>query len=704
VPVAGATSPRLHHLPAEATSFVGRRAEVAQARRLLSSSRLVTLTGPGGVGKTRLALRVARGTARSFPDGVWFVDLAALQGPALLTHTLLHALDIGEQSTRDPIDVLLGYLRGRRLLLVLDNCERLSLECARLAATLLRGAPELRMLVTSRQSLGIGGERIMTVAPLAMPAPDWMGTSRVVPEHHAVALFVQRARAVDPGFALTPENEEAVVRLCRQLDGLPLAIELAAARLQLFPLPELVAGLDEHGLPTMPASGTREVRHHTLDATLRWSFELCDEAERRMWARVSVFSGSFDLAAAESVCADGDIDTLSVLDLLASLIDKSVLIREEDDGEVRYRLLDTVRRFGLERLRTVGEERELRNRHRDWYLYLAGRGEADWFGPRQVAWFTSLRREHANLRAALTHSLATESEAGRAQHMASTLWFYWIACGFVAEGCHWLERALQADIRPTRERARALWVNGYLTGFSGHNPAATAMFEDSRDLARRLGDESSLAYATQLLGLAAASRGEPAEGQALLTDALARHRTQGQFDALVAMGEVMLAFAAVGQGDWDGAVALCQECRATSQARGELWVQSWALWVLALVEWSRGRCPEAAEYARECLRIKQIFHDVLGMAFALDMLVWTAVAEAANERAAVLLGAAQATWLTMGKPLGSAPVLVESRERSEAGVRRALGERAFEEAVQRGMNFDVDEAVDYALGGHPPAR
>ncbi|GDY31233.1 hypothetical protein GTS_28660 [Gandjariella thermophila] len=687
------------------TTFVNRRAELAGARRLLTTSRLVTLTGPGGVGKTRLALRVVRGMGRSFPGGIWFVDLAPLQNPALLAHTIVQALEIGDQSTRHPLDVLRGYLSGRRLLLVLDNCERVAAECAQLAASLLDAAPKLHILVTSRQTLGVAGEHILDVHPFEAPAPEWVDSPGAGSEHHAVTLFEQRAQAVDPGFAVTPKNQGIVTRLCHQLDGIPLAIELAAARLSRLPLTSLAAGLDEHTRLLLPGPRTQPPRQRSLKAALSWSFDLCTEAERRMWARVSVFAGGFDLPAAEAVCAGDGIDTAPVLDLLGELIGKSVLIRDEYEGQVRYRLLDTVRQFGLERLRSTGEEPTLRRRHRDWYLRLAEQGDAEWFGPRQVAWFTRLRREHANLRAALSYCLSTPVEARSGLRMATTLWFYWLACGFVAEGCHWIDRALELDTQPTRERARALWVNGYLTGFSGYNPEATAMFRESWDLARRLGDEAAQAYATQLLGLAAAGRGEMVEGERLLSEALRRHQALGRFDAVVAMGQVMRAYVALGNGDVDGAVRLCQEARRVSEARGETWVRSWALWVLALVEWSRGRARQAAELAGECLRIKHVFHDVLGMAFALDMLVWTAVAEGANERAAVLLGAAETTWLTMGEPLANAPQLVESRERSEAGVRLALGDRAFEEAVKRGMDFDMEDAVAYALADHrAPAR
>jgi len=700
--VARATSRRVANLPAEVTSFVNRQAEVAKARDLLRSSRLVTLTGAGGVGKTRLAMRVARNPGRSFPDGVWFVDLAPLQNPALLAHTIVQALELGDQSARNPVDLLVDYLRGKRLLLVLDNCERVSTECAKVIDALLIAAPRLRILVTSRESLRTPGEQIMALEPLETPDPEWMGTGGIGPEHHAVALFEERARAVAPRFAVTPTNEATVARLCRRLDGLPLAIELAAARLRLFPLRELAVRLDDHARLTIPGPRVRTARHQTLYATLSWSFGLCTESERRMWARVSVFSGGFDLAAAETVCADGDIDADSVLPLLSGLIEKSVLNRGQDsEGRVRYRLLDTVRQFGLERLQEFGEEDELRRRHRDWYLLLAERGDAEWFGPHQVTWFHRLRQDHANLRAALSYCLSTPGESRRGLHMAATLWFYWLACGFVAEGCHWVERALEGDTEPTSERVKALWIDGYMATFQGYNPSAMKVLKESRALAHRLGDRGALAYIIQIIGLAALGRGEMLEADTLLSEALAEHEALGQFDSVVVLGLPMLTYAAVGMGDLDRAVSLSQRCRALSEQRGDIWVRSWALWTLALVEWARGQPALAADHARECLRIKQIFHDVLGMAFALDMLAWTAAAEGASERAAVLLGAAQTTWLTMGEPQAGAAELVQSHELSEAAARRALGDKVFDAAFKRGMDYDVEEAASYALSSGP---
>ena len=699
--MARAASRRQGNVPADITSFVNRRTELTEAKRLVFSSRLITLTGPGGVGKTRLALRAARDIGPSFPDGVWFVDLAPLQDRVLLADTVVQVLEIGDQSSRSRMDVLIGYLRNKRLLLVLDNCERVSTECAVLADTLLRAVPGLHILVTSRHSLGITSEHIMTVAPLEAPDPEWMGSPRVGPEHHAVTLFTERSKAAAPGFALTRRNEAAVARLCQRLDGIPLAIELAAARTRAFSVDELVSRLDDHSRLMIPAPRTQALRHSTLHATLTWSYELCTEAEQRMWSRVSVFSGGFDLAAAESVCSGEDIIPESVYGLVGTLVDKSVLTREEHAGEVRYRLLDTVRQFGLERLQDSGEEHTVRLRHRDWFLRLAERGEAEWFGAHQVEWFQRLRREHANLRVALNTCLSEDGESRAGLHMAATLWFYWLACGFVAEGCHWVERALELDTRPSSERAAALWVDGYMATFQGDNPAAMRALEEARDLAHRLDDESTLAYVTQILGLAALGRGDMSEAEALLEDALARHKALNHFDANVMVCPVMLAYAAVGLDDLDRAVSLSQQCRTTSDAHGDLWAQSWALWLLSLVEWTRGRSHEAGGYARACLRIKQIFHDILGMAFAIDMLAWTAAAEGENARAAVLLGAAQEAWQTMGEPLADAPQLVESHERTETNARRALSEEEFDRAFRHGAELDLDEAIDYALTSGP---
>ncbi|MET9618586.1 ATP-binding protein, partial [Kitasatospora indigofera] len=382
-------------LPADVTSLVGRRAELAELKRVLEDSRLVTLTGTGGVGKTRLALQVAREVRRAFPDGVFWVSLAEVGEPGLVALTVMDAVGLrtmGPEVTAG----LVNYLRDKRLLLVLDNCEHLVEACADLAAELLPACPGVRVLATSREVLDIAGERTFLVAPLAVPEEDegpdrtpaagaWTGAVA-----DAMALFADRAAAAVPGFEVTADNAWAVAALCRHLDGLPLAIELAAVRMRALSVEELLQRQDErYELLTRRQRGTPVSRHRSLRATVDWSFELCSPDERLLWARLSVFAGGCDLDAAESVCAREGLTRDAVLDVMAGLVEKSIITREEHHGRARYRMLETIRQYGREQLRSTGEEPELRRRHRDHYLRLAERVQERWFGPGQVALFTS---------------------------------------------------------------------------------------------------------------------------------------------------------------------------------------------------------------------------------------------------------------------------------------------------------------------------
>ncbi|OLB75124.1 MAG: hypothetical protein AUI14_21735 [Actinobacteria bacterium 13_2_20CM_2_71_6] len=387
-------------LPVEVTNLVGRRREITHLLRLLKTLRLVTMTGVGGSGKTRLALRVAERSRRNFARTGW-VDLSGLTDDSLLEYQIAEALGIRDQSDRSVSEIVLAYLRERDLLLVLDNCEHLLDACATFVDRALPAAGGLRVLCTSRQPLGLIGEHIFTVLPLPVPDPDQPLHAVSGARYPGVALFVERAAAAAPGFTMTPRNRARIVELCRRLDGLPLAIELAAAQVHRLSVDAIDAELSDQ---FAGSSGEEPLgRHKALAATFDWSFELCTPAEQVLWARLSVFAGVFELAAAEHVCAGAQLAAEDIWEPLAGLVDKSVLIRDDNAGEARYRLLDTVRQYGLDRLRGVGGlngvgEAGLRRRHRDWYLDLAERFHAGWFGPDQPAWNRRISAELANLR------------------------------------------------------------------------------------------------------------------------------------------------------------------------------------------------------------------------------------------------------------------------------------------------------------------
>ncbi|OLB64638.1 MAG: hypothetical protein AUI10_10150 [Actinobacteria bacterium 13_2_20CM_2_72_6] len=693
---------RIGGLPADTTSFVGRKSDVAEIRRLVSTVRLVTLTGVAGVGKTRLALRVAAGVARAFPDGVWLVELEHVRDAALVAHTVGGSLGVRDGTGRPPVEVLTEYLRDRRLLLVLDNCEHLADACAELVTVLLAAAPGLRILATSRERLRVEDECERRVPPLSLPDPEQPLPPGAAVRYPALALFAERARAAEPGFALTADNEAKVVRVCQLLDGLPLAIELVAVRLRALPLDHLLSRLADRYWTLAVGRRGRVPRHQTLEAAVAWSFQLCSPGEQSLWARASVFAGTFDLAAAVAVCAGDGIAADTVPDLLTGLVDKSVLTREGLPGRPRFRLLNTLRQYGRDRLSGDGAAVDaLRRRHRDHYLALAERGEAGWFSADQPEIAVCTRLEHANLRTALDFCLGAGGERRTGLRLAATLWFYWAGCGLLGEGRHWLDRSLAANPEPGRDRGKALWVNGYVATLQGDLSAAAEMLEECRAYAGRAGDERALAYSTHRLGCNLLVGDDLARASALFEEARRHYAGLVELDSNVMLAHIEDAIAAVFLGDLDRAAALCAEGRAIGEAHGEQWAYAYAIYVLALVALIRGEPREATSYGRQALRIKRTFNDLLGIVLAIEVLAWSAAAAGTAERAAVLLGAANRIWPSVGYPMFGSRYFGAPHRDCEVAARRALGDRGFEAAFRRGTGLGIEEAVAYALGETP---
>ena len=441
-------------LPVELTTFVGRRQELAEGRRMLRAARLVTLVGPGGVGKTRLGVRLGHRVRRVFRHGVVLVELASQSESASLPSEVAAALGVDTQG--QPADEALAeYLTSRELLLVLDNCEHLIDACAQLVTNLLEAAPRLRVLATSREPLRVVGEHLMDVEPLTLPTPEETA-SGAVGHVDAVALLAERARAVDPGFRVDASNAADASRLCRRLDGIPLAIELAAARLRVLSMGQIVDRLDARfDLLTAGPRGSLP-RHQTLRGLTDWSYELCSPAEQGLWARMSVFEGGAELEAVESVCGEPDQPSL---ELLAGLVDKSIVTVSQTDGRVRFRMLETIREYGAERLAERGETELLRDRHLDYFLTLARESRAAWFGPDQLELLARTTAELGNLRLAFDHALAEPGKSTAALELASAVAWYWQPAGALDEGARWFARALgdeqadAADASPTRLRA-----------------------------------------------------------------------------------------------------------------------------------------------------------------------------------------------------------------------------------------------------------
>ena len=692
------------NLPAELTSFVGRRDEVAEVKRLLAGSRLVTLTGVGGVGKTRLALRAAAGLARAFPGGVWLVRLDQLREEALVAQAIAGVLGLQDRAGYSPAASLADYLAGRQLLLVLDNCEHLVDAAAKLADLLLRAAAGLRVLATSRESLIIDGEMALPVPPLGAPDPGQQLTLAQLARFPAVRLFAERAAQVVPGFAVTEANMAAVAGICRRLEGLPLAIELAAARLPVLSAEQINARLgDRLGLLTR-GGRTRPARQQTLRASVEWSYELCSQAERLLWARLSVFAGGFELDAAEGICADHRLAAEEVLDLLAALAGKSILIAAHGQGVARYRLPETLREFGQERLHESGEDTALRRRHRDWHEQLARRADTDWLSP-QIADLTArLSREHANVQAAQDFCQAEPGEAEAGLRIAMHVWlfYYWIA-GHFSECRYRLGQVLARAREPTVWRAQGLLLAGFLAAASGDHGAVQPLLDQGTGLAGQLDDPATRAFAAWASGHVCLFAGDLPQATAHFEDGLAvlPAVVRGRQRALLLIG---LANAGGLAGNEERAVACHRELAALTEA-GSDYIRcaysAYSLWALGAAAWRRGDLDRATGLQQQSLRLRR--NDRMGSTWCVEALAWIAASGRRYERAAVLLGAAAGLWRSMGTTLdGNQPMAGHQRD-CERQARQALGEAAFQAAYHRGLDLPAADVLACALQ-QPPER
>ncbi|MEV5612188.1 NB-ARC domain-containing protein [Streptomyces sp. NPDC052225] len=675
-------------LPVHPTPFIGRRDELAALRHLCARSRLVTVTGLGGIGKTRIALHAAAAVADGFDDGVHLVELHGLQDADLLVQAVATSVHVTDHTTRPQHEVLADHLADRRVLLVLDTCEHLVEACARLAGRLLAAAPGLHILATSRQPLGVRGEKILTVAPMSV-------------HEDAVQLFAQRARAADPGFELTARTRPTAERICARLDGIPLAIELAAGRLRGERPEELLALLDDRFqlAAAEPRHSSRHTsRHSTLRTTIGWSHELCPPAERLLWARLSVFAGSFHVQAAEEVCADDALDRADVPRLLTALADKSLLVREHGPDGEQFRQLDTVRAYGAEWLRRLGDEHAARVRHLAWCQTFAERGEAAWFGPGQAAVFRATRSAHAQLVAALDFALSTPGQERAGARLAGTLWFYWVGCGLLGDGRFWLDRALTVTSGLHRDRLKALWVNGYVAILQGDARAAESLLTRCRAGALRGDDDTAYAYATHRMGCAALMRDEHATAERHFRASLASYAALGELDSNVMMARIELAMALAFQGDLTAAVALCEEARATCETHGERWAKAYALYVLAFAAWAGDRGEEAARLARECLVINYEFRDLVGTVLPVEVIALLWASRGDHEQAAALHGAARRIWDRVGLPLFGSVYFNAPHDTAVVLAREGLGDQGYAAAFERGSGLGLDETVALALG------
>ncbi|WP_433795070.1 ATP-binding protein [Actinoplanes sp. CA-252034] len=693
---------RAGNLPAELTSFVGRRQEVTGIRRMLSTSRLVTLTGPGGVGKTRLAQRVGADLRRAFPDGVWFVGLAELRDPDLVAVTVGETLGLHEDMTGlDPAG-LARFLADRQMLLILDNCEHLVAACAALAETLLRSCPELRVMVTSREALRVDGEANLAVQPLSVPGPTDACNPGDLQKYESAGLFVDRATAILPEFRVTEDNCATIVRLCRALEGVPLAIELAVARLRVLSLEQILDRLTDRYRLLTTGARTAPPRQQTLRALIDWSWDLCSEAERILWARVSVFSGGFELDAVEAVCADGRLPVDTVLDVLGSLVEKSVLIRA-GNGTARYRILEVTREYGAAELVTAGEQEEMARRHCRWFADLAAHADRIWVGPQQTAVMERLRHERANLRVALEHA-TTQGPPETALRFAADLQNHWFVRGYFSEGRHWLDRALAMPAPRHWTRVKALRVAAWIAGIQGDADRAGPLLAEAVALADTLPASPERAYLPLIEGVFKLWPGDYEQALPLLERALVAFRElnirNGELWTLIVLG-LCRGLADEPSSGYPDLIAAMDLGAAT----GEVWWQSFGLWALSVLRWRDGDQAGATAAAKECLAVgKAVDGEQFAVGLGVESLAWIAARQHRDQRAATLLGVSRRMWQEMHTSLAPFRVLQTWHDEVVEQVRSRLGTDAFSAAVRRGSELSTAEAIATAVERQPRDR
>jgi len=681
-------------LPLEVTTFVGRRLDRGRIRELMAESRLVTLTGFGGIGKTRLALRMAAELRRRF-EGVYVVALAGLTDPEDVPDEFATTLGLQGRPRQSATIATVEYLRSRTALLVLDNCEHVIDVAAVMADTVLRTCPGVRILATSREPLRIQGELEYSVAPLVVPSVTT--GAEPLQQYDAVQLFVDRARAIDPDFALTEDNRAAVAAISRKLEGIPLAIELAAARLRAFTPSQLDAQLTDRWELLGKGSRAAPFRHQTMAACIEWSFDLCTPGERLLWAKASVFVDGFELDAAEAVCSDPG-DPEPVEEILASLVEKSVVTASRRDAAGnRYRMLPPIRSRGRAELARLGRNAEVGRRHRDFYLALLAQAHEDWFGRRQLDWIGRLRRELGNVAKALTVSVADPDGPDRGLRAGADLLEFGLVESRLQRGRSWLGEVLESGpgdpgIRVHALRSACLWAV-----MQGDVDAATRLLEEGRALVTGLdGDAENLFV--QAAGFVALFTADPVRAAQLLDVARRGFATAGN-DRELALCSAMLALAHVLLGDPDGALDHHSACLALTETAGETWLRSWSIWTAGLAMWARSDSTAAHELVTQSLRLKRLVGEPLGIAVLLDTLAWF-TADRDPERAAVLLGAAQNEWDRIDTSQ-ALPGLGKPRSAAAQTARTLLGEAGFDLAVGRGRKLDQATAISVALDEQP---
>jgi predicted ATPase/class 3 adenylate cyclase len=599
-----------NNLPLELTSFIGREREMAEVKRLVTSTRLLTLVGAGGLGKTRLALHVAAEFVDGVPDGVWMVELASLSDAALVPQAVSSELHVREQPGRALTATLVEHLQYKHLMIILDNCEHLLDACAQLTHTLLSACPDLRILATSRQSLGVVEETVWSVPPLSAPDPARLGSREQVTAFEAVRLFIDRATAIRPDLVITAADIPLLAQVCHRLDGIPLAIELAAARVKVLSIEQIAARLQDRFRLLVGGSRTAPHRHQTLRAVMEWSYALLSEPEQTVFRRLAAFSGGCTLESAEAICAGADIEPDRVLDLMSQLVDKSLVIYTQGpDG--RFHMLETIREYARENLTETGDARATRDRHRDWFQRFAEQADAT-ASAADEGWLDRLQVEHDNLRAALDHSI--EARAGEAAlRLAGALRRFWLIRGYWAEGRQYLETALTVTDTNGTPRTRALAGAAILAQSQGDYGRAEVLSRERLTLQRALGDKRGIADSLNSLGIAMLERGDYRAARELLDESLAYGREVGDPQA-TASALINLANVAEHEGDYETAGRLCEESLELFRTIGDRRGSAFALNLLGLVASDQGDYVAARTRFEAGLAMRQELGDKRGIA------------------------------------------------------------------------------------------
>jgi non-specific serine/threonine protein kinase len=700
-----------HNLPAQVTRCFGREAEIAELEAQFAENRLVTLVGAGGSGKTRLAQQFAEKTVSEYPDGVWLVELAPLDSPELVPQRVARCLGLREEPTVPAVRMVANFLGSRRMLILLDNCEHLLDACAQLVSTLLQACAGLKVLATSRERLGVAGEAVFVVPSLATPAPADKITVESLSHYAALGLLVDRARLASPGFQVTPANVTALARICQSLDGMPLAIELAAARLRLLS-PQALADRLGNMLPLL-TGGSRAApqRQQTLRATLDWSYDLLTDAQRAWLRCLAVFAGGWSLEAADTLATRLNHTTANSLDRLADLEDKSLIVVEHrPDRDARYRMLEPIRQYAQEKLQAADNAARIRTAHLELFLGLAERAEPELSGDRQIAWFERLEAEHDNFRASLAWSLQDGQHLLSGLRLAAALGYFWAVRGYNHEGRLWLDRVLAAvderHDRPDEESttraayAKALVQAGQLAIFQADYGAARDRFDKSLAIAQELGDVPGTADALEGLGDVHMALEDYAAARACHLRSLSLRRRTGP-DTALARSIRDLAEVSLYEGRLEECGRLVNEslalCRAAGDRRGlalTLMTQGW-------LHASTGSLPEARTSFTEALKVNHQLGFTRRIARCLAELGNLAVTTEDWERATLFLSMAGALIQATGSGF---PELFQIKlEQALAEARATLHPDLFAELSEQARAMAAAEMVKFALDDHPSA-